>query len=218
MLRRLLPFAALALAACSATNPGGGSRTLYVSARLSSDGSTPGTRARVTVREGTANGALVSNAQVTLRGGALGTVTLPWEGNNEQYRLEGFAWDEAFGLKVERGQDVLEASLEAPGLSTIVEPIADTTFRIAAGQPLLVRWKDSLGRRAMRTRVELDKAGLDVTLVEGGFDTLVEANRLKVEDKERVRLERTNEVGLAGGTAGSVLSAATTHEIDFRVE
>ena len=41
---------------------------------------------------------------------------------------------------------------------------------------------------------------------------------LRVDPKEKVRVERSNEVALAGGVPGSVLSASTAHEIEFHVE
>ena len=51
MTRSLLVTLAVLAASCGLTSPGGGSGTLYVVARLTSDGSTPGSQARVTVRQ-----------------------------------------------------------------------------------------------------------------------------------------------------------------------
>ena len=51
MTRTLLVTLAVLASSCGLTSPGGGSGTLYVVARLTSDGSTPGSQARVTVRQ-----------------------------------------------------------------------------------------------------------------------------------------------------------------------
>lgn len=218
MTRTLTLLSLAVLSACGATNPGGGTRTLFVTARLSSDGSTPGTTARVTVRDGSPNGGFVTNAEVVLKGGKLGKRTLTYDPGNTRYELDDFAWDDAFRLEVTRGNDFLDGQIEAPGFTVITSPISDTTFRKADGQPLVIKWTDATNRRAQRVQVRVDKAGIDSTINQDGLEFRVEPNQLKVEDKEKVRVERTNEVELAGGVAGSVLSAETHHSIEFRVE
>lgn len=216
---RLLPLLGLlVLPACGGTNPGGGNGVLFVTARLVSDGSTPGTRARVTVRDNAPNGPHVQNAEVALRSGRLGGTVLTWDDNANQYRLDGFAWDDAFRLEVSRGNDFLDGSIEAPGHTLITSPVADTTYRRGDGLPLIVQWGDAVNRRAARVQIRFDKAGIDTTLGQDGLELRVEPNELRADPRERVRVERTNEVGLAGGRPGSQLSAATQHSIEFRVE
>jgi hypothetical protein len=214
----LFALACLTSLGCGYASPGGGSGTLFVTARLSSDGSTSGSRARVTVRSGSANGDIVRNAEVAIRGGPLARTVVPFDDGSNQFRLDGFTWPDGVRLEVVRGSDVLDGSIEAPGATVITDPVANTTFRKADGAPLLVRWKDSRNAGATTTSLRIDKAKIDQSLGAGVLQTFIEANQLVVEDKEKVRVERTNEVTLAGGASGSVLSASTEHEIEFKVE
>lgn len=217
---RIALVTVVGLTACGGTSPGSGTKTLYVNARLSTDGSTDGTRARVQVRAGSATGAPVTDAQVKLRGSKLEQRTLSANGNSGDYDTGNFAWDDVFLLEVVRGSDALEAALEAPGVTVITAPIASTTFRRADGAPLKIQWKDEKGRRADIANLEFDKANVSDSWANDSepFQVEIEANRLVAEDKERIDLERSNEVSLAGGTAGSLMRATTSHRVEFTVE
>ncbi|MDP1829911.1 MAG: hypothetical protein Q8L48_42005 [Archangium sp.] len=217
MTRSLLVASAILASSCL-TSPGGGTGTFFVTARLTSDGSTAGSRARVTVRQGSSTGDLVKNAEVAIRGGSLGRTIVPYDDQRDQYRLDSFSWVEGFRLEVIRGNELLDGAIEAPGATLITDPISDSTYRRADGPPLLIRWKDSRNAGASTTRLRLDKANLDKSIPSGVYEVRVDPNELVVSDKEKVRLERSNEVNLAGGVGGSVLSASTEHEIEFRVE
>lgn len=217
-MRAPLLLTVLVLSACGYTSPGGGTGTLFVTARLTSEGSSSSSRARVTVRAGSMTGDVVGNAEVSIRGGALQKTVVPFDADSNQYRLDGFQWVEGFRLEVVRGSDLLDGSIDAPGESLITDPVNDSTFRRADAQPLIVRWKDARGGVATTTSVRLDKAKIDRTIPQGIFELRVEPSELTANDKERVRLERSNEVTLAGGRPGSVLSASTDHSIEFRVE
>ena len=96
--------------------------------------------------------------------------------------------------------------------------VANTTFSKAAGQPLLIRWKDARGAGPFTTTVRLDQAKLDPPVPGGAVQIFVEQGQLVVDDQESVRVERVNEISLAGGASGSTLSASTEHEIEFKVE
>lgn len=217
MARALLVTLAILASSCGLTSPGGGTGTLFVTARLTSDGSTAGSNARVTVRAGSATGELVTNAEVAIQGGALGRTIIPYDAGKDQYRLDSFTWVEGFRLEVLRGQDLLDGSIEAPGATVITEPVAGTTYRRADG-PLRIQWRDSRGAGARSTQLRLDKAKIDRSIAEGVIVFDIDPADLVVDDKEQIRIERRNEVSLAGGAAGSVLSAGTQHEIEFRVE
>ncbi len=217
MTRSMLLTLGVLASSCGFTSPGGGTGTLFVTARLTSDGSTAGSDARVTVREGSSNGAIVKNAEVAIRGGALGRTLVTYDDNREQYRLDGFTWVEGFRLEVIRGDDLLDGSIDAPGATLIVDPISDSTYRRADG-PLIIRWRDGRNAPAGSTQLRLEKAKIDRSIQEGVTDLLVDPNELVVTDKEQIRLERSNQVSLAGGVAGSTLSASTEHSIEFRVE
>lgn len=210
--------------ACGGTSPGGGTKTLFVKAQAQSDGSSDGSWMALEIRDGSSSGSLITDAVVVLRGDKTGEFTLPWQGVNwgdfkaGSYFKSGLAWDSGWSLEVRRGNDRLDARLEAPGMTVITEPIGGTTYRRVDGVPLTVKWKDDSGHRAMRVRVTLDKAGFDRTLTEDPVLLAIEPNLLTAEDKEKVRVERWNEVELAGGTAGSSFKVETHHQIEFRVE
>ena len=218
MTRSLLLPLALFTSACGFTSPGGGTGTLFVTARLTSDGSTAGSSARVTVRAGAETGALVKDAEVAIRGGSLGRTLISYDDQRDQYRLDGFSWVQGIRLEIVRGNDKLDGSIEAPGATLITDPISRSTYRRADGAPLVIRWKDDRGSPAHTTQVHLDKAKIDRPIPEGSFELRVEPNELTVSDKEKVRVERSSEVVLSGGAPGSVLSAGTDHEIEFTVE
>lgn len=215
---RSLPLTLAILASSCLTSPGGGTGTLFVTARLTSDGSTAGSRARVTVRAGSSTGDLVKNAEVAIRGGSLGRTIVPYEDPRDEYRLDSFTWVEGFRLEVVRGTDLLDGSIEAPGATLITDPLSDTTYRRADGPPLIIRWKDGRNAGASAIQVRLEKAKIDRAIPAGILEMRVEPSELIVTDKEKVRVERSNEVSLAGGAPGSVLSAGTEHEIEFRIE
>ena len=216
MTRTLLVL--LLASSCGLTSPGGGTGTLFVTARLTSDGSTSGSRARVTVRSGSATGDLVTDAEVAIRGGALGRTIIPYDGQRDQYRLDSFTWVEGFRLEVIHGKDQLDGSIEAPGATLITDPIGGSTFRRADGPPLLIRWKDSRGALANNTNLRVEKAKIDRAIPTGVYEVQIAPNELVVDDKENIRVQRSNEVALAGGAPGSLLSAQTEHELEFRVE
>ena len=209
---------ALVASSCGFTSPGGGTQTLFVTARLSSDGSSAGSSARVTVRQGSSTGDLVKDAEVAIRGGPLGRTIVPYDDGRDQYRLDSFTWVDGFRLEVIRGRDFLDGSITAPGPTLITDPVSGSTFRRADNQPLIIRWRDERNQPADTTQLRLDKAKIERTLAAGVLVIPVDPSELVVNDKERVRIERTSEVALAGGVAGSTLSASTQHEIEFKVE
>jgi hypothetical protein len=212
-----LLFLALSLS-CGFTSPGGGTNTLFVVARLASDGSTEGSRARVTVRLGSAKGEVVRNAEVVLRGGALPPTPVPFSAGDGEHQLDGFTWVPGIRLEVRRGNDWLDGAIDAPGASLITEPIADSTFRRAGGAPFIVRWKDEFNAVANRTQVKLRTADIIQNPAPGVTELRLSPTSLSSNQDERIDLERSNEVFLIGGSAGSVLSAQTSHSIQFRVE
>jgi len=217
MTRSILLSLAVLSSACGLTSPGGGTGTLFVTARLTSDGSTRGSSARVTVRRGSSGGEFVRDAEVAIRGGRLGRTIVPFDSDRDQYRLDSFDWVEGFRLEVVRGNDLLDGSIEAPGQTLITSPVGNSTFRRADNQPLLIQWRDERGSPAVKTSLRLDKAKIDRDVPAGLAVERIEIDDLVVGD-EKVRVSRSNEVQLAGGASGSSLSASTEHEIEFKVE
>ena len=201
---------AVLLSAC------GGTGTLYVSARFSSDGSTPSSRARVTVREAATTGSLVLDAQVSVTGSKMPKTGIPFAMNSMDYRVDGFGWDESLRLEVVRGSDRVEATVMSPGFSVITAPTQDGSVVKANG--LLVTWRDANNVPSDIARVQLQQADLDVTLADDKFQYRIGADPLVVNDRETVYLERSNEIAPEGAAPGSVISATTTHAINFKVE
>ena len=201
---------ALLLSAC------GGTGTLYVTARFSSDGSTPSSRARVIVREAASTGGLVLDAQVFVTGSKMPKTAIPFAMGSMDYRAEGFGWDDSLRLEVTRGTDRVESTVQSPGFSVITAPTQEGTVVKANG--LLVTWRDANNVPSNIARVQLDRSDVDVTLADDKFQYRISAEPLVVTDRETVYLERTNEVAPEGAAPGSVISATTTHNIAFKVE
>ncbi|PZR08366.1 MAG: hypothetical protein DI536_24605 [Archangium gephyra] len=218
MTRCALALFAMCVSACGFSSPGGGSKTLYVVAHMSGDGSFNGSRARVTVRGGSERGEAMREAEVAIRGGTLGRTLIPWDEDREEFRLDSFTWVPGVRLEVVRGDDWLDGAIDVPGATLITNPIADSTFRRADNVPLVVRWRDEFGTVAQDTRVRFDKADIEKTAVRGSLEFVVPPNDLRVDDKEKVRVQRSNEIQLEGGAPGSVLTASSEHEIEFKVE
>lgn len=206
------------------SNPGGGTKTLFVEAEAVSDGTSNGRFLAVQVREGHSDGNLVNDAIVTIRGDDSGEFNLPWEGINfggfraGLYLKSQIEWDRGWSLTVKRGEDYLDAYLVAPGDTTITQPIGNTSFQ-RGSEPLLITWKDSIDRRAEIVDVKFRRSeAANRSFSEDPLAYEVEPNRLVQADDERVSVERTNKIELAGGTPGSEFRATTVHTIEFTVE
>lgn len=217
---RLVLLSTLAvLSACGGNESvGTGNNALFVWARFSTDGSTTSSNARVQVREGGAFGPLVKDATVTVAGTKLPKATIPFIEMSNEYRLDGFGWDETIMLEVSRGStgDKLEASVKPPGTSAITAPTTDSTNPISGG--LKITWRDAGGAKANTVRVRMEQAQIDVTLPEDNGEYTVSQDKLIATDRESIYLERTNDVSLGGGTPGSVMSVTTYHSVRFRME
>lgn len=216
----------LGLVGCGGSNPGGGTKTLFVKAQAESRGTLESSAIRVEVREGHSEGPVVSDAVVTVRGNETGEYNLSWSGitwgdfKAGFYGRDNLEWDTGWKIEVRRGDDGLDAYLEAPGTTTVMEPIGGTAFRRADGKPLVVKWKDSDGHRAQVATVDFQKSdGADRQFADydDPFQVEIEPNIL-TPDSEKLEVRRKNEVKLEGGTPGSVFSAETKHQIEFVVE
>ena len=194
----------------------GGTGTLYVVARLSSDGSTASARARVVVREAASTGSIVEDAQVFLNGSKLPKTGLPFAMGSNDYRADGVGWDDNLRIEVTRGPDRAELMVQSPGFSVITAPAQDGSVVKANG--LLVTWRDANNVPANVARVRLERAQIDVTLADDKFQYRIGSEPLVVSDRETVSLDRSNEAAPAGTAPGSIISATTTHVIQFKVE
>ncbi len=221
--RTLSLLSLLGLAACGGSNEGTGTKTLYVHALAQSDGTNEGTRIDVEIREGSSNGNIVSDAVVTVKSEKGTEFALPFNGvvfgnfKAGANHVDNIAWENGYELKISRGSDKLEAFIAGPGITTVTEPIGGTAFNRADGKPLALRWKDAAGRHADTTRVTFEKAKIDFTTDDDGNEN-VEANRLTVDTEEKLTVERSNDVDLKGGAAGSTFTAATRHRVAIVVQ
>ncbi len=224
---RLILCGAMALAAvgCGGSDPGTGTKTLWVKAEAVTDGSTPGTGMFIQVRQGGENGALVKDAVVTIEGDRTGEVTLPfsdeewWGFIPGGYYRDEFAWDTGWRIEVRRGNDELVAYIEAPGVTHITSPIANTTFTRGNAQPLVVQWKDTEGRKAEIVEIDFGKSNeADRTLTEDTGELKLEYNRLEAQKDERLSIRRRNEINLEGGVVGSTFKVTSQHDIRFNIE
>lgn len=213
------------LTACGGTDPGTGSRTLYVKAAMHSDGSTDGTRVQVELRENDQEGPVVTDAIVTLKGQSGRDQVLGLVGEDSRlgtklvYARQGFAWDTGFVLQVRRAdRDTLDATLEMPGATVITDPVSSTTFSRSRGERFVVRWRDEYNRIAQYPEVRLERADIRQTLNQDLTQFELDPSRLVPTQEEQVVVTRTNKVLLAGGLDGSEWTATTTHKVSFRVE
>lgn len=203
-------LSALLLSAC------GGTGTLWVQARFSSDGSTASSRAQVEVREAASSGSRVTDAQVFVTGSKMPKTAIPYAMMRNIYEASGFGWDESLRIEVVRGSDRVEATVQSPGFSVITAPTQEGTVVKANG--LLVTWRDAGNVPANIVRVQLNRADYDVTLADDKFEHRIAADPLLVTPDEFIYLERSNQIAPEGGAPGSVITATTTHGIGFNVE
>jgi len=218
----LLALASLSAACGESDDAGGGTRTLWVSARAETDGSVTGTYLVVSVRDGSEAGDLVTDAEVVLRGEKNGQLLLPWQEEsfagfrNGAYVRSAIPWDTGWQLEISRGGDRLDAFLKTPGLTQIIRPVGGTTYSRASGRPLMVEWT-AKGERADRIQVSLERADQTVELTEDDGEVSFDAGQLEVGEED-VTVRRANRLELNGGVVGSTFEAASRITLQFRVE
>lgn len=220
--RALVFVGALAvLTAGCGSDPGSGTKTLYVDAQMESDGSSNGTRATIEVRQGSSGGSVVSDAVVVLVGDKGGRPPL----DNGQsflgiYTAIGFAWEPGWRLQITRGADKLEAFIVAPGLTSITHPLPGQIFDHTANASLPVRWKDDVGRWADQVTVDADHGDYNDQLRadDPGERAIPSTAWTQPYAQERITVTRENLLNLAGGAAGSVFKARTSANVNFAVQ
>lgn len=208
------------LAACGGSDPGAGTQTFYVEAVAESDGSTDGTFLQALIRQGSSSGDIVTDATVEVVGEKGTSHVLPFVGifGVGVFRKNNLIWEGGWRLRVTRGQDRVEAYLNAPGITTLLEPAAGSTFNRAAGNPLVVRWKDESGHGAQTFSVDTQRADYSIARAEDPGLVQLEATRLVASTDERITIKRTSEVKLNGGVVGSSFKATTKAEVRIIVQ
>ena len=224
MRRPRIPYLTLAAtvllgaAACGGSDPGGGTKTLYVQATAVSDGTNSGTLLAVSVRQGDANGTVIDNANVTMTAANGTQYDLPWVGLGKfgTYTKSNLPWSPAWHLQIVDGADQLQATLSAPGATVITSPSPGSTFDRSTGKPLTVAWRDDAGKGAMGVDLQVASYKHSVTGDPGHYD--IDPGRLDAHDNAHLQVSRWTQVALAGGTAGSTFKATTSDQISFTIQ
>jgi hypothetical protein len=217
----LVSLCMLSLVGCGFfSDPGAGTQTFYVEAVAESDGSSDGTFLQVFTRQGSNSGDIVTDATVELIGEKGTSHVLPWVGvfGIGVYRKNNIIWEAGWRLRITRGSDRVEAYLNAPGVTSILEPAAGATFNRADGRPLVVRWKDESGHGAQTFSVDTARADYSIARAEDPGLVQLEASRLVASTDERITIKRTSEVKLNGGVVGSFFKATTKAEVRLVVQ
>ncbi|HSI05630.1 MAG: hypothetical protein ACAI38_13725 [Myxococcota bacterium] len=210
-----LTFAAAmsAIAACGGfTDGGNGTKTLEVEARVSFVAGNANMNARVSVVQ---DGAQVPLADVTLRDEETEAIfTLAPEGNFYRASIAG-GYRRKLELKIERGEDNLDAKLEGPGEHFVSSPFDRTTVELG-DDPLTVNWTVSDGIRADDVAISLDGSDYRGETNRDQGEVEVPRELLRVGD-DVIHVERSNSVDLDGGTGSSrfTMSYEATSSVTF---
>lgn len=205
------------LTGCGYTDPGTGTNTLEVVARLSFTASDDGeTDVRVRVLK---RGAVVNDASVAIQNGETGEKFVIDEQTTGQDRYRGLldGYHRRIELSVTAGADHLVGRLEGPGRHLIKSPLNDSVLRRSDADTMRVRWRAEDGLMADEVELRFDESEFSTTI---GRDTgeVVVATAELIPGLEELRVTRRNSVNLAGGTAGSKLEIAYTAANRFEVE
>ncbi len=206
MFRVVMTMGVLFAAGCGGfTDSGSGSRTLLVDARAAYALSNDRTdlRVDVEVQSGDADEARVfvtddeSNEEIELLlANNAGIRTARFNGSFSGYRRR-------LELRVERGDDDLDAQLEGPGRHVIESPSNGSALSLDdVGGSLEISWSVEDGLQADTVSVSLDESSFDATVDEDKGKLDVEREFLSLGDEE-VEVRRTNSIELAGGLVGS---------------
>ena len=196
------------LTACGGdgTSAGTGTRTLLVTASINDhDGNAS---VRVTVERA---GRTVTDAAVTIEGDRAGTALVQTDSGTYAATLPG--WAGVYTLRVASGPDHLEGSIVAPQPAPITAPTPTVAFdpHLAPGGLVQLRWAGAL---ADTVEVKSKEFEWGPTADPG---QLTIAATVFIESSQEVKVSRQNSTPLAGGVAGSVLTAGLTTTTDLLV-
>ncbi|MGQ0714778.1 MAG: hypothetical protein ACT4PJ_13765 [Gemmatimonadaceae bacterium] len=212
-------FAFISLLACGSStgpaaarnDPGTGTLTLHVDAEVAGIevGGTMTTGYLVAVRN--AQALPVSGATVTVRNSMLGSVTLSETaaGSGVYGATRPVFPSTDFTLDVVRaGDNVRGVVLGNPGAHVITAPAQNST--VAAGQPLTVTW--SRPSQALLSEIETRDFGTR-EIPDNGTYTIPGADNPARTD-QRIRLNRFNQIDIAGGLPGSRMRVEVRRTIE----
>jgi hypothetical protein len=220
----MLSASTLALIACGSTtttsppstsDSGSGSKTLYVGAELtlSSFGvsTTPVPSLSVAIAQAARGGTAVSGAAVKLTAGDGVTVTAPESATVPgYYQASGFTWEPTWHLEISSGLDHLEATVAAPGRTTITSPAQNAT--VPVGQ-VEVQWTDAWGEKAQSTWVSPCCGQSVVDLADTGSGSAP-----AIVPGGAYTIYRQDVTPLAGGGSDAFASATTSNGVYLNVQ
>ncbi len=195
-------------------DPGSGTKTLYAGVELSLssiDGSTPLPSLVVAVAAGARGGAAVSGATIVLSA-TDGTTITPTEdaGTPGTYEADNLTWESSWHLQITSGSDQLEATIAAPGATTITSPTPNAT--VSAGS-VTFAWTDVLDEHAQSVWVSPCCGDPIVDLTDSGSGSVLVAAPGGV-----FTLYRQDALPLDGGAAGSLATAVTSYGVLLTVQ
>ncbi len=191
------------------TDPGFGTRTLFVTAEIS--GKPDSTAIEIEIE---AAGNPVIGANVVLKDLDRKKTATAESESSGLYRttLEGYA--RALSLRIVSGDDHLEAKLEGPAPHTIVYPLNDAMLTRQGVDQLLIRWEAEDHAES----VEVVPQGSEKVELDGD----PHQTRIPLEGLEnglhKVTVTRSNSVELRGGTTGSRMRTRYTVDNHFHLE
>jgi hypothetical protein len=186
--------------AAEQNDPGTGTATLRVDARIDGQDAVGGFITEFIVSVLTGDGLPVSGADVTIQNGQLGEVTLlEAEVGSGVYRAERNSFpDGDFRLDVVSGDDnVRNVIVGGIGIHEITAPLAEAT--ITAGAPLTVTWDAP----ALARGVEIETRDYESPVLADNGEAVIAAENNPERAEQRIRVYRFNEVDILGGLAES---------------
>lgn len=221
MKRFLLVSIPSLLAACTYTDGGEGTKTLFVVASSRFD--VGGANGAEMIVEVSKDGAAVSDVLVRLRDDDSDELfELPESAVAGRYSSTVPGYHRRLQLAVQSGSDALEAKLEGPGPHVIESPRAGGVDRSGMGGELDVAWATEDGLRADEVVVSIRNVDAHDIVEErtitddtGSYDEIPMAVFPPNADNYRLTLTRRNRVDLDGGTSGSTFVVSYGVETTF---
>lgn len=199
----------LAAAACSKTDAGGGSGTLYTLAEIVADADTTNVEVSVMLRENP-----VVGANVVVEDDDTGATSTLESRSPGIYKTTISGYARTLELKITSGDDELDAQLEGPAPHQITRPPNDARVLRMGFSVLRVEW--TAEDAADRTEVAAAMTA-PISIAGDVYDAEVPLSTLENGD-QRVAVTRETTVDLAGGVEGSRMRSRYKVDNRFTLE